>query len=387
MAILLSILSRNQIRRKHLKLINVDDEVAMDPISFDRLTRLLSTSPSRRTLGGVFIGLSATLSGLLGPEEAGAHNPVPACRSIPDEQHRQRCLRRARRHLRRNHCPSGRANCDGKQSNRCETNIQNNVNHCGGCGIACTGPERTTVSCRNGRCTFEMVVEDGGVGGFDTPEAGTVTIEVLGGAGGRGGRGGSAFIGTGDGGAGGDGGGGGKVTATLPVAAGESFSFIAGRAGEDGRDANGGNAGAGGDTGFAGSDGDDGVAGTGGSGGGGGGGCGGGDARVRRNDRLIIVAGGGGGGGGGGGAGLGGTGEVTPGGAGGDGGNGAGTDVNGDGGNAGAGGVPGSGSGRQGGAGSPGRVSVTEISGTIVPGANPGPARIKATFIAARPKR
>ena len=48
-------------------------------------------------------------------------------------------------------CPTGTADCDGNKQNKCETNIQNNVNNCGSCGKVCSFPN-TTSACVNGSC-------------------------------------------------------------------------------------------------------------------------------------------------------------------------------------------------------------------------------------------
>jgi len=50
-------------------------------------------------------------------------------------------------------CPSGRANCDGINSNGCEINIDTDPNNCGGCGISCSLPNATS-SCVSGSCSI-----------------------------------------------------------------------------------------------------------------------------------------------------------------------------------------------------------------------------------------
>jgi hypothetical protein len=48
-------------------------------------------------------------------------------------------------------CSAGYANCDGNNANGCETNINNSIGNCGGCGIVCTNANGTT-SCASGIC-------------------------------------------------------------------------------------------------------------------------------------------------------------------------------------------------------------------------------------------
>lgn len=51
-------------------------------------------------------------------------------------------------------CNSGFRNCDGVVANGCETNINNSVNNCGNCGIACPGVPNGFVACSNGTCVI-----------------------------------------------------------------------------------------------------------------------------------------------------------------------------------------------------------------------------------------
>jgi hypothetical protein len=48
-------------------------------------------------------------------------------------------------------CSAGAGNCDGNPNNGCETNLNTNTSHCGGCGMACTNPNGG-VACSNGTC-------------------------------------------------------------------------------------------------------------------------------------------------------------------------------------------------------------------------------------------
>ncbi|HRI65339.1 MAG TPA: hypothetical protein PK156_13915, partial [Polyangium sp.] len=50
-------------------------------------------------------------------------------------------------------CAGGRGDCDGNSMNGCETTITNDVNNCGGCGIACFVANGTP-SCTSGNCTI-----------------------------------------------------------------------------------------------------------------------------------------------------------------------------------------------------------------------------------------
>jgi len=51
-------------------------------------------------------------------------------------------------------CESGWADCDGnKQSNGCETSINSNVSHCGGCNLSCSANHVPSPTCTGGQCT------------------------------------------------------------------------------------------------------------------------------------------------------------------------------------------------------------------------------------------
>lgn len=115
-------------------------KMAMDDRQFDTLTRRLS---SRRT---ALTGLLGGVAWLLGrtPGEAGAHNPIPACRKLPDRAQRRVCLRRARAHNRRHRCKPKPAAvmcgglCGGSAANGC------------GKRVACPAcpPDRTCLASR-----------------------------------------------------------------------------------------------------------------------------------------------------------------------------------------------------------------------------------------------
>jgi len=70
-------------------------------------------------------------------------------------------------------CPTGYADCDGNKQNKCETNIQNNVNACGACGKVCSFPNATS-ACVNGSCQVSAC--SAGYGNCDgTPSNGCET--------------------------------------------------------------------------------------------------------------------------------------------------------------------------------------------------------------------
>jgi hypothetical protein len=100
----------------------------MDADRFDRFARILSSR--RVALGGLLGGALAALSGWATPEEAGAHNPVPACRRIKNKNKRKACLKRANQHNAlhrvpppvcqgRNVCAQGVAAACGAPGNEC----------------------------------------------------------------------------------------------------------------------------------------------------------------------------------------------------------------------------------------------------------------------------
>jgi hypothetical protein len=59
------------------------------------------------------------------------------------------------------HCIDGRADCNGNPSDDCETNIDNDPENCGGCGIVCDAVAGQ--ACVGGRCVVEPCNSDGGV--------------------------------------------------------------------------------------------------------------------------------------------------------------------------------------------------------------------------------
>jgi hypothetical protein len=50
-------------------------------------------------------------------------------------------------------CLGNYRNCDGNPANGCETNILNNMSHCGACNIACSAPH-ANMACSNGTCVI-----------------------------------------------------------------------------------------------------------------------------------------------------------------------------------------------------------------------------------------
>lgn len=51
-------------------------------------------------------------------------------------------------------CDVGWGNCDGVQSNGCETSLLSSATNCGTCGKACTAPANAAPKCTNGACDF-----------------------------------------------------------------------------------------------------------------------------------------------------------------------------------------------------------------------------------------
>jgi hypothetical protein len=319
----------------------------MDATTFDRLTRLIATTPSRRRLGQLLLG---ALAGLVrSPEVAAQPAPCPPgkkrCprRCIPQERccTRATCGRGTGRGCRpgrkpcrgrnacipanrccvdtdcgpgrngRTECRNGRCvtvcragfgKCNRRQQDGCETNLRTNVRHCGRCGNACS--QRGHTRCVLGRCV--EVFDQPGQFTFIAPAAGRIAITA---SGAQGGSGGAGFVGPlGAGGTGGSGGRGGRALAVVPVAAGEVLQVNVGERGGDGGDATASIGGNGGNGGSAGGGGGSGGAGGGPASGGGGAG-GGGVSNVRRapfvpGTVILFGAGGGGGGGGAGGSGT-----------------------------------------------------------------------------------
>jgi hypothetical protein len=64
-------------------------------------------------------------------------------------------------------CASGTADCDGDQSNGCETDTNTDLQNCGGCARLChtMGHDAITASCVAGRC--ELTCRNDGIGDTD----------------------------------------------------------------------------------------------------------------------------------------------------------------------------------------------------------------------------
>lgn len=301
----------------------------MDSSSFDRMTRLFASAPTRRGLGGILLGSVAGLVGAALPEEVEAHNPLARCRKIKNKKQKAACLRKARKHNAQHRaqvppppppdpcagvmCPQDQngvwacqngacvltgcqapfRNCNDVVTDGCETNTQVTFDHCGRCGIRC--PQPTT--CQNGRCVG-IYSADGGPWVFAVPGNGTLAVEAFGARGGNGGAGHAEFP-CGGSSLGGGFGHGGIVSATFAVTGGEQLHVFVGGEGGTGTTANGTTPGVGGPGGVnGGASGGIGVSGGSCSAGGGAGG-GGGASEVRRGAAVILLAAGGGGGGGG----------------------------------------------------------------------------------------
>jgi hypothetical protein len=65
-------------------------------------------------------------------------------------------------------CAAGWGDCDGNPANGCETNLTNNISHCGTCAINCATQtvNATGISCGNGTCTYASC--NAGYGDCDT---------------------------------------------------------------------------------------------------------------------------------------------------------------------------------------------------------------------------
>jgi hypothetical protein len=50
-------------------------------------------------------------------------------------------------------CNTGFGNCDGNTQNGCESNLRNNLEHCGACGVSCAFA-RATAACTDGACAI-----------------------------------------------------------------------------------------------------------------------------------------------------------------------------------------------------------------------------------------
>jgi hypothetical protein len=51
-------------------------------------------------------------------------------------------------------CSSGWGDCNGSDSDGCETDLDTNPNHCGSCGVSCAIPNGSG-SCTNGSCNWQ----------------------------------------------------------------------------------------------------------------------------------------------------------------------------------------------------------------------------------------
>ena len=120
----------------------------MDFEKFDGLTR--SFASRRAALTGLAGGVAALL-GLVGEDEAIAHNAAAKCRKLSDPIKRRQCLRRARAHNRRHRCKAKPTAivCGG----RCGTTVDN-------CGkqISCPGCAVGKTCLGNGSCSRTCVV-------------------------------------------------------------------------------------------------------------------------------------------------------------------------------------------------------------------------------------
>jgi hypothetical protein len=56
-------------------------------------------------------------------------------------------------------CLSGKGNCDGNDANGCETNVTNNLQHCGTCGNVCA-LQHATAACTSGTCKITACTGD-----------------------------------------------------------------------------------------------------------------------------------------------------------------------------------------------------------------------------------
>jgi len=75
-----------------------------------------------------------------GPEDAGQPNAGPVDAGTPDAPEAGIA------------CPMGLGDCDGDPSNGCEVDLRNNLEHCGGCGMACFRAPNIVRACRSTGC-------------------------------------------------------------------------------------------------------------------------------------------------------------------------------------------------------------------------------------------
>lgn len=181
----------------------------MDSASFDRLTRFVGKSASRRLLGGAVLGTLTTLLGIDAAEAARCPRGKKKCkkRCIPRKAcctnanckpsatgrvcKRGRCVCPPGRPKKCNgrcipatqccgvicdlpnatascvsdecvidSCVDGFSNCDNDAENGCETNLNEDTQHCGDCGHACNAGEH----CCDGQCLPNSDENCGGCG-------------------------------------------------------------------------------------------------------------------------------------------------------------------------------------------------------------------------------
>jgi hypothetical protein len=122
----------------------------MDADRFDALLRSWSATPSRRTALGVLAG---SVLGRLSVTDAEAHNSLQKCKKIGDEDRRNRCEKKARRHKRqhRNAAPTCPPLCPVCQSCDPASGQCVSGNHSGVCGIQSV-PRGGVIRCCGGTC-------------------------------------------------------------------------------------------------------------------------------------------------------------------------------------------------------------------------------------------
>ena len=109
----------------------------MDGERFDAMAKALAAGPTRRRFLLGLLGGGLGLLGLLGPEDAGAHDALRACRKIEDRKRRRRCIRRARQHNLA-HQPAG--TCTATTEDVCQEldYVAANCNNTRGCSCTTT---------------------------------------------------------------------------------------------------------------------------------------------------------------------------------------------------------------------------------------------------------
>ncbi len=58
-------------------------------------------------------------------------------------------------------CPTGLEDCDGDPINGCEAFTTSNLQHCGGCGMACTARPHSAANCVAGACVYACAPDFG----------------------------------------------------------------------------------------------------------------------------------------------------------------------------------------------------------------------------------